>query len=53
MRRDQLIFDVGVGLGLVGFISLVFYGLSKLDKEDNNDAEWDLWKILYHTLSDN
>ncbi len=38
MRRDQLIFDVSVGLGIVGFISLVFYGLSRLDKEDNNDA---------------
>ena len=33
MRRDQLIFDVGVGLGLVGFISLVLYGLSKLGDE--------------------
>lgn len=33
MRRNQLIFDVGVGLGIVGFISLVLYGLSKLDDE--------------------
>ena len=33
MSRNQLIFDVGVGLGIVGFISLVFYGLSKLDDE--------------------
>jgi len=33
MRRNQLIFDVSVGLGIVGFISLVLYGLSKLDDE--------------------
>ena len=33
MRRNQLIFDVGVSLGIVGFISLVLYGLSKLDDE--------------------
>jgi len=33
MKRNQLIFDVGIGLGLIGIISLVLYGLSKLDDE--------------------
>lgn len=33
IERGQLIVGVGVGLGLVGIISLVLYGLSKLDDE--------------------
>lgn len=33
IKRRQLIFDVGVGLGIIGLATLIFYGLSKLDKE--------------------
>ncbi len=33
IKKKQLIFDVGVGLGILGITFLVFYGLSKLRKE--------------------
>ncbi len=33
IKKKQLIFDVGVGLGIAGLTFLIFYGLSKLGEE--------------------
>jgi hypothetical protein len=33
LEQKQLAFDVGLGLGLIGLASLIFYGLYKLGKE--------------------
>ncbi|MFX1399022.1 MAG: toll/interleukin-1 receptor domain-containing protein [Promethearchaeota archaeon] len=36
-ERNQQIRTIGLGIGLVGIASLVIYGLSKLNKEDNTN----------------
>ncbi len=32
-KRKQLLIDAGIGLGIIGLVTLILYGLSKLDED--------------------